>query len=178
MLIISAGWRKLLVVLSVGPVNSKWKYLEMVVGVSLNDSQGCQRLLGRKIMSLEFKILKFKIKLSVRRSKTKKVTSRNQSLQHKHRVITLRVMRFMKILYHKNKFQQESGSGTLTTFASRRHAEKQKITLWVIFLFFAWWLRSDLNQRHKALQASALPTELQSQAQIIISCRAENTTIS
>ena len=25
-----------------------------------------------------------------------------------------------------------------------------------------WWLRSDLNQRHKALQASALPTELQS----------------
>ena len=24
-----------------------------------------------------------------------------------------------------------------------------------------WWFRLDLNQRHKALQASALPTELQ-----------------
>lgn len=32
---------------------------------------------GKEIMSLELKILKFKIKLSVRRSKTKKVTSRN-----------------------------------------------------------------------------------------------------
>ena len=28
--------------------------------------------------------------------------------------------------------------------------------------FICWWLRSDLNQRHKALQASALPAELQS----------------
>ncbi len=54
-----------------------------------------------------------------------------------------------------------NGSGTLASFASRRHARKQKITPWVIFLF-SWWLRSDLNQRHKALQASALPTELQS----------------
>ena len=27
--------------------------------------------------------------------------------------------------------------------------------------FLFWWFRLDLNQRHKALQASALPTELQ-----------------
>ena len=31
----------------------------------------------------------------------------------------------------------------------------------------SWWFRLDLNQRHKALQASALPTELQNHTQII-----------
>ena len=30
-----------------------------------------------------------------------------------------------------------------------------------------WWFRLDLNQRHKALQASALPTELQNHTSII-----------
>ena len=32
---------------------------------------------------------------------------------------------------------------------------------------FKWWLRADLNRRHKALQASALPAELQSHTKLV-----------
>lgn len=49
----------------------------------------------------------------------------------------------------------------------RRLLKQQKSAQVAVFKT-KWWLRADLNRRHKALQASALPTELQSHTEISI----------